>query len=53
MIRIDIDMARTAAEACGWMSDVSAKIASLMACTSDLQSQLMIAEAHDDMEDSH
>ena len=53
MIWIDFNMASTAAEACSWMTDESAELTLLMAWTSDLQSQMMIAEAHDEMEDSH
>ena len=46
-------MANSAAEACSWMTDESAELALLTAWTSDLQSQMMIAEAHNEMEDSH
>ena len=35
------------------MTDESAELALLMAWTSDLHLQMMIAEAHDEMEDSH
>ena len=52
-IRIDFDMASTAAEACSLMSDESAESALLTALTSDLQSQMMITVAHDEMNDSH
>ena len=34
------------------MTDVSAELALLTALFSDLQSQMMIAEAHDELEDS-
>ena len=50
---IDFDMASTAAEACSWMTDESAELALLTAWASGLQSQMMIVEAHDEMEDSH
>ena len=53
MIRIDFDMASTAAEACSRMTDESAESALLTGWTSDLQSQMMIAEAHYEMEDIH
>ena len=53
MIRIDLDMTSTAAEASSWMTDESAEFALLASWTSDLQSQMMIAEAHDEMEDSY
>ena len=51
MIRIDFIMASTAAEACSWMTDESAELALLTTWTCDLQSQMMMAEAHDEMED--
>ena len=44
-------MASTAAEHYGWMTDESAESMLLTARTSDLLSQMMIAEAHDEMED--
>ena len=44
-IRIDFDIARTAAEACSWMTDESAELALLTAWTCDLRSQMIIAEA--------
>ena len=52
-ISIDFDMASTAAETCSWMTDESAELVLLTTWTSDLQSQMMIAEAHDEMEDGH
>ena len=53
MIRIDFDMASAAAEACSWIMDESAELALLTALASDLQSQMMMAEAHDELVDSH
>ena len=50
-IRMDFDIASTAA--CSRMSDESAELALLTAWATDLQSQMMIAEAHGEMEDSH
>ena len=46
-------MAITAVAACSWMTDESAELALLTAWTNDLQSHMMIAQAHDEMEDSH
>ena len=43
-------MASTAAEVCSWMTDESAELALQTALTGDLQSQMMIAEAHDEMD---
>ena len=53
MIGIDFDMVSTATEACCWMTDESAEVALLTAWASDLQSQMMIDEAHDEIEDGH
>ena len=52
MIRIDFDMASTAAEACSWMTEESAELALLTAWNNDFQSKMMIAEAYDG-KDSH
>ena len=46
-------MATNAAAARIWMSDGSAMLALLTEGTSDLQPQMMIAEAYDKMEDGH
>ena len=49
-------MARTVAEACGLMTDESAELAELALLTtrtSDLHSQMMIVQAHDEMGNSY
>ena len=46
-IRIDFDMASTAAEACSWMIDESAELALLTTWTCDLQSHMMITDTND------
>ena len=45
--KIDFDIASTAAEACRWMIGESDELALLTGLTSDLQTQMIIAEAHD------
>ena len=52
-IRINFDFASTAADACSLMTDESAELALLTDWTSDLQSLMIIAEAHDEMDDGH
>ena len=52
-IGIDFDIVGITAASCSSMTDILTELVLLTAFTIDLQSQMMIAEAHDEMEDSH